>query len=118
MTAALAGAACAALGALILGEYELVGATPYVAGVLFGLVVAEVVLTVAGLGTPVLAAAAGGASGLGMWWAVWISSGRGVVPIPAPAYAGVALSVVVSLAWLAAPGRWRRPGRSGRDDHA
>ena len=34
--AVIAGAAVAAFGGLILGEYPFTGATPYVAGVLFG----------------------------------------------------------------------------------
>src|SRR5687767_3656416 len=45
--AVVAGAAVAAFGALILGEYEFRGTMPYVAGVLFGLVVAEAVVGVA-----------------------------------------------------------------------
>ena len=40
------GAATAALGALILGEYEFTGTLPWVAGPLFGLVVGEVVVGV------------------------------------------------------------------------
>lgn len=96
-------------GALILGEYAFSGFTPYIAGLLFGLVVAEVTLTVAGVGRPVLAVAAAVISGTGMLWAAWISSGRGVAPIPAGAYLGMLLSLIVAAAWVSVPLRARRP---------
>ena len=106
--AVLAGAAVGAVAALILGEYDFSGTTPYVAGVLFGLIVAEVTLTVARVGRPVLAAAAAVISGLGVLWAAWISSGRGVSPIPGGAYVGLALAVVVAGGWVSIPPRRHR----------
>ncbi|HEY2427534.1 MAG TPA: hypothetical protein VGI06_01290 [Acidimicrobiales bacterium] len=103
--AGLAAAAVAALGALILGEYEFNGATPYLAGILFGLVVAEVILTIARSGTGVLVAAAAGEAGLGLLWAAWISSGRGLTPIPAAGYAAVGLGAAVAGGWVRLPPR-------------
>lgn len=96
--AVVAGAAVAALGALILGEYEFKGSMPYVAGVLFGLVVAEAVLAVARRGGPLLAGAAGVLAAGGLVWAAWISSGRDWHYVPGAAWIAVALGGVVALA--------------------
>jgi hypothetical protein len=89
--AVLAGAATAAFSALVLGEYEFVGTTPYVAGVLFGLVVAEVVVAVARRGGLALAAVTGASAAAGLVWAAWISSGRDWAYVPGPAWVAVAL---------------------------
>src|SRR5438067_13336512 len=93
LLAGVVAVAGSALGALILGEYELAGATPFVAGALFGLVVAEVVLTIAkprpARGT---AAAAVAAPGLGMVWAAWISAGHVWRYVPHVAGAGMVLA--------------------------
>ena len=48
------GALLCALGALILGEYEFSGVTPIGAGILFGLVISEVVIEICGTRHPVL----------------------------------------------------------------
>lgn len=93
----VAGAAVAAFGALILGEYEFKGTMPYVAGPLFGLVVAEVVLAVARRATPPLAVAAAALSSAGLVWAAWISSGRDWDYVPSAAWAAVALGAAVAL---------------------
>jgi len=89
--AVLAGTATAAFCALILGEYEFVGTTPYVAGVLFGLVVAEAVVTVARRGGLALAAAAAALAAAGLVWAAWISAGRDWDYVPSLAWVSVAL---------------------------
>lgn len=94
--AGLAGLAVACLGALILGEYELAGSTPYVAGVLFGLVVAEAVVTVARRGGAGLAVFAGLASAAGMVWAAWIAAGRDWHYVAGGAWAGVAVGAAVA----------------------
>lgn len=101
--ALVAGAAVAALAALILGEYELAGWTPYVAGVAFGLVVAEVTTTISRRrgprpGLPSAALAAGA-----MAWAAWISSGRDWSYVPSGTWAGVALAAACGAGWA-----WRR----------
>ncbi|HEV7888909.1 MAG TPA: hypothetical protein VGO92_15230 [Acidimicrobiales bacterium] len=110
LLAVVAAVAASSLGALILGEYELAGTTPFVAGVLFGLVVAELVLALA-KPRPGSAAAAAGvvAPALGMVWAAWISSGRDWGYVPDAAWAGVALAPVAAALWLRS-GR-RRPAR-------
>ena len=101
----LAGASVAALGALILGEYEFVGWFPWVAGVLFGLVVAEVVVTIgAWRGTvPALASAVLGAGGLA--WAAWITTGEGIEPWPATAWLAMALAAAAAVARSRGTGR-------------
>ncbi|MGH9178853.1 MAG: hypothetical protein ACRD0N_09910 [Acidimicrobiales bacterium] len=102
-----AGAVAAAGGALILGEYELEGMTPVVAGVLFGLVVAEVV-TAAGKRRDVPAAVASAAvSAAGMTWAAWRSTGPDEhwSLVPGMAWVGVGLAALAALAWVRTPGR-------------
>jgi hypothetical protein len=108
LLAVLAAAAATALGALILGEYQLNGATPYVAGVLFGLVVAELAGFVAGRGAlpPPALVAVVVLPGLGMVWAAWISAGRSWQFVPTGAWVGAALAPVAAVLWL-------RSGRRG-----
>lgn len=97
------GAAAAAFGALILGEYQFTGFTPYAAGTLFGLVVAEVVATVGrrrgwvvGVGSGLLAAG-------GIVWAAWISAGRDWSYVPGSAWLGAALALVAAPVWVGRP---------------
>jgi len=100
----VASVAAAAAGALILGEYQLSGATPVVGGLLFGLVVGEVAMAAAGRrpgGYPRwLAAVVAGSAGGGALWAVWISSGRDWSFVPGPAWAGVALAALAGGLWV------------------
>jgi ABC-type cobalamin transport system permease subunit len=107
--ALLAGGITAALGALILGEYPFSGATPYVAGLLYALVVSEVVLSIGRRHSLAGGVALGLVCGAGMGWAVWISTGRGVTPVPAGGWVAVAIAVVVGggrgLRWAAGAGR-------------
>lgn len=95
--ALLAGAAVAALGALVLGEYPFTGWTPYVAGPLFGLVVAEVVVSLARRRGPVVAVPAAAWASAGMAWAAWISSGRDWAYVPSAAWAGVGLAAAAAV---------------------
>jgi hypothetical protein len=107
-------AAAAAFGALILGEYDLSGATPYIAGVLFGLAVAEVTLTV-GRDARVWAAVMSAALAVGGWlWAAWISSGEGVAPIPLGAWLGAVVAALVGFGWV----RWSGKRGGGRTSDA
>ncbi|GAC1315298.1 MAG: hypothetical protein NVSMB12_10390 [Acidimicrobiales bacterium] len=105
MVALIAGEAVAAAGALILGEYEFAGATPFIAGVLFGLAVAEVMITVARGATIWMAAWGATMAGGGILLAAWISSGRGVAPMPVMGYVAAALGAVVSGGWMVTPSR-------------
>lgn len=101
--ALLAGAAVAALAALILGEYEMTGWTPYLTGVAFGLVVGETVTGIGRRGGSAVAGACAVLAAGGMVWAAWISSGRDWSYVPGAAWVGVALAAGCGAGWV-----WRR----------
>ena len=107
----VAGAAASAAGAVILGEYELDGLTPILAGVLFGLIVGELVSAVARRRDPALAAAAALLAAAGMTWGAWLSTGpdEGWSFVPGLAWVGVALAAAAAAVWVRSPGR-RAPG--------
>lgn len=94
---AVVGAVAAALGGWILGEYPFTGLTPFIAGVLFGLVVAEVIVSVSRRHDAVTAAVAAlwALGGLGL--SVWISTGEGLDPIPIGGWTAMAIGAVVAL---------------------
>ena len=102
--ALLAAAATAAVGAVIIGEYQLSGLTGVIAGALFGLAVAEVVLTVSGPSIhDAPAAAFGGAAVLtvaGLIWAAWISAGHDWSFVPTGLWVGIVIGAVVSPWWV------------------
>jgi len=102
--ALVAGAAAAAFGAVILGEYPLTGLTGVIAGTLFGLAVAEIVLTagsvewrgrerVGMVGVAVLTA-------FGVAWACWISAGHLWRYVPNGAWLGLVAGAAVGPWWL------------------
>lgn len=107
--AVAAGAGVAVIGGLILGEYELSPVTALVAGLLFGLAVAEVMAWAGGRPVPMLAVAAAVLAGAGMLWAGWIvvrHTGRGV---SGGMWAGAALAAIAAAARLR-PGTGRSAG--------
>lgn len=89
-----------AVAAVILGEYELRGWVPLLAGAVIGVGVAEVVATLARWSDPAIIAAAGLVAEGGMVWAVWISSGRGLVPVAVTAWAGSVLAGLIAAGWV------------------
>jgi hypothetical protein len=93
----VAGAGVAALGGLILGEYPFTGWTPYIGGVLFALVVTEVMLMVNQQRGVLLGAGGAAFCAAGLGWAVWISSGRGVAPVPRGGWIAIAIGAAVAL---------------------
>ncbi len=93
----LLGGAAAALGALILGEYEFTGSLPWVAGPLFGLVIGEVVVEAGGSRHLAVALAAAALSFGGIAWAGWIDSTRGLEPVKGAVWASAALAAVAAL---------------------
>jgi hypothetical protein len=99
-------AAVAALGALILGEYEFTGLLPFMAGPLFGLVIGEVVVGVGQRRTVPVALVAATLSFAGMAWAGWIDSSEGVEPVKGLVWVGAALAAAAALV--------RTSGRRGR----
>lgn len=100
--AALAGATAAAVGAVILGEYNLTGVMGVGAGALFGLAVGEVVLIVGGpeaggaWAAPLAAAITAG----GVAWAAWISAGRDWGFVPGTAWIGLAVGAALAAVWV------------------
>lgn len=90
------GAAVAAIGALILGEYEFTGSLPFVAGVLFGLVVGEVVVSVGQARSVVVAVLAAALSFAGIAWAGWIDSSEGVEPVKGLVWVAAALAALTA----------------------
>lgn len=110
--AVVAALLAAALGAVILGEYELAGWRPVAAGVVFGVGVAEVIAgLVPSLGRDRhLLAAAALVTESGLVWATWISTGHHLDLAAGTAWAGVVAGTAVAPLWLRSAGR--REGRS------
>ena len=103
--AVLVAAAVAFVAAVILGEYELVGLRPILAGVLFGVVVGEVLATVARRPDPYLLGAAALLAEAGLVWATWISTGRDLGLAAGTAWGGVVAGAVAAPLWLRSAGR-------------
>lgn len=102
-----AAALAAAVGAAILGEYELDGMTPVVAGILFGLIIAELVTAVARRRDLVAAAASALVTALGVMAAAWRSTGphEDWSLVPDVAWLGVVLGAIAAALWVRTPGR-------------
>lgn len=92
----MAAVAAAALAALILGEYEYVGYVPIVAGLVVGLLVAEVLVSLGRWRAWPAAALAAALSAGALVWGGWITSGKGLEPYPAWAWAGAALAALAA----------------------
>src|SRR3954470_3206427 len=98
------GGATAALGAGGLGEYQLTGITGVIAGALFGLAIAELVLTasgpalVGGLTAAMIVTAA--ATVAGLISAGWISAGHDWGYFPVGLIVGVVVGAAVGPYWL------------------
>lgn len=90
-------AAAAALGALILGEYEFTGTLPYVAGPLFGLAIGELVVGVGRTRSAVVGIGAGALAFGGIAWAGWIDSGQGLEPVRGAVWVAATLAAVTAL---------------------
>ncbi len=102
----LLAAAVAVLGALVLGEYQFDGLALSVgAGVLFGLVVAEVAVEVGRTRAWPAASACATFSFAGFVWAGWISAGEGLNPIADGAWLAAALAAAAALVRCSP---WRR----------
>ena len=93
---AFAGAATSALGALILGEYPFSGAMVFVATILLGLAVAEVVVAVGRQQAMAAAAVAVALTAGGLVWAAWISEGHDLSRLPSEGWLAVAMGVVTA----------------------
>ncbi len=94
----LCAAAAAALGALILGEYEFTGTLPFAAGPLFGLVLGEVVVGVGRTRALVAGLLAAALAFGGIAWAGWIDSSEGLEPVKGLVWVAASLAAVTALA--------------------
>ena len=90
-----------ALGGLIMGEYQLRGAMALVAGLLFGLAVAEAAITAGKSSDWLLVGVTAAAAFAGLTWAAWIEAGRDFGPVATMRWVG-------SLLALASAGWWVR----------
>jgi hypothetical protein len=106
MVALILGAGVAAAGAVVLGDYPLSGAVPWLAALIIpGLSGASMALA-AGAGGPalLLSLAAGAFGGGAVAWGVRIATGYGLDPVPASAWASIGLAA----AWpVAGSAVWR-----------
>lgn len=100
----------AAIGGLIMGEYELRGFMALLAGVLFGLAVAEVAITVAKSSEWPLVAVTALAAFAGLTWAASIDAGDSLGRVAGMRWAGSLLALVSAGWWVRSLGS--RPTRS------
>ena len=110
VVAVLVGAFITCAGAVILGEYVYEGTTPFLAGGLFGLVLAEVVTTIARTGDAYLMAATALLVEACLVWALWISTGHRLDLAAVEAWVGIAFGMAAAAFWVRSAGR--RPRRS------
>jgi hypothetical protein len=93
----LCGVAAAAIGALILGEYEFSGYLPFVAGPLFGLVIGEIVVGIGRARSLPVAGVSAAAAFAGIVWAGWIDSSDGLEPVKPLVWVAAALAAAAAL---------------------
>lgn len=89
------GGVLAVVMGLVLGEYPFVGFTPYLIAALVPAIMAATVVGVGQRHLVWLWAASGVLSAACIGWALWISTGQGLDPVPGGGWAAIALA----LAW-------------------
>lgn len=109
------GAVVAVVLALIVGEYPFAGFTPYLVALMVPAIIGTVVVWTGRRHPDRLWAATGLLGGASVGWALWISTGRGLDPVPTGGWIAIALAV----AWPLARGailahRGRRPTGAAR----
>ena len=109
------GAAVAAILALIVGEYPFAGFTPYLVAAAVPAIIGTVVVWTGRRHPDRLWAASGLLGGASIGWALWISTGHGLDPVPMSGWISIALAVVWPLTWGAIMARRsRRPSGAAR----
>jgi peptidoglycan/LPS O-acetylase OafA/YrhL len=99
VAAIVLGAGLAVLGGFILGEYPFTGLTPYFAGILFALVIAEVLLSISRRQSWITAVAAAVSTAFGLSLAVYISTHEWRNhPFPVGGWTAPLIGIVVALA--------------------
>ena len=97
---AVAAVATGLVGGLIMGEYELRGPMAIVAGVLFGLAVAEAAITVGKSSDWTLVVVAGVSAFVGHSWSAWIDAGDSFSRIAGLRWAGSVFALVSAAWWV------------------
>jgi hypothetical protein len=110
IVAVVAGAFVTCLGAVILGEYQYEGTTPFLAGGLLGLFLAELVSSIARRGDVYLMAATALLVEACLVWALWISTGHRLDLAAGEAWFGIAFGMAAAAYWVRSAGQ--RPHRS------
>jgi hypothetical protein len=107
IVALVAAALACVVGALILGEYEFTGATPIGAGVLFGLVISEILIEIGAPRHPAIGLVGAAMVAGALAWAAWygVSAGEGLRPFPTGGWVAMVCGAV---AVAARSGGWRR----------
>ncbi|MDQ6784900.1 MAG: hypothetical protein M3063_15985 [Actinomycetota bacterium] len=113
------GAVLAVVLALILGEYPFVGFTPYLAATVVPAIIGTAVVWTGRRHSDLLWAATGLLAGASIGWSLWISTGRGIDPVPTSGWIAVAVAVAWPMAWsgLVARRNRRTPSAAGPSDH-
>lgn len=96
LLAMVAAGGTGAVGALVLGEYAISGVVGAASGLVLGLLVAEVVLSVAKEGDAALAVVAALGAGGGVIGAGWIFTGHDLGRLDAVVWAAAALAVAAA----------------------
>lgn len=104
----VAAALLAAVGAVMLGEQPLEGFTALVAGALFGMAVAELIVSIAGYGDGYLGAAGAVLTEAGLVWALYIETGHRLDAAAPEAWVGVVVGAAASVLWLRTAARRAR----------
>lgn len=114
LLAAVLGAATAAAGAVVLGDYPLSGPVPWLAAVVIPLLIGAVMTLVAGRHHRILWVATGPLALGSLAWGVRIATGWGLDPVAASCWAAMGVGLVWPVAWGLRPRRRPAPvgGRS------
>ena len=87
-------------GAVILGEYEMVGVVAFLMGIIFGVVLAEVAAWFAKDPATELAVAVALLTQAALVWSLWIGSGHRMDLVAVEAWVATALGTVGSALWF------------------
>lgn len=101
----------AALGAVVLGEYEFGGASVLLSAVIMGLFVSEVVVSVSRAPGVAAALASSAVAAAGLVWAAWISTAHDLDAVPGEGWVAVVAGALVAAlrAWWPARASGSRP---------
>jgi len=110
VVAVLVGAFATCLGAVILGEYVYEGTTPFLAGGLLGVFMAEMVTSIAKSGDVYLMTATALLVEACLVWALWVSTGHRLDLAAGEAWFGIVFGMALAAFWVRSAGK--RPQRT------